>query len=100
MDRSIDLRRVALAAAFGLARAAFVHDRLEPPADPRGEALRADRLRALHEALVPARLDLGRDMFESEIVGARALDRLVLERAHAVEVRRVEPVEKEAKIVL
>ena len=39
MHGAVDLRRVALAAALGLARAALVDDDLEPLADLGGELL-------------------------------------------------------------
>src|SRR5271166_692094 len=100
VDGAVDLRGVALAAAFRLTCAALVDDDLEAVADFRGEFLCADRLRALHEAPMSARLDFIRHGREAEIVRRRALDRLVLEGADAVEFCFVEPVDEETKVLL
>src|SRR5208283_1794203 len=54
----------------------------------------------LLEALMSARLDFIRHVREAEIVRCRAFDRLVLEGADAVELGFVEPVEKEAEVLL
>src|SRR5271163_1009388 len=100
VDGAVDLRRVALGSAFRLNRAAFVDDDFEALADLGGEFLRADRLGALHEALVPAHLDRVRHGLKAEIVGDGALDRLVWESSDAVELRFIEPVEQEPEILL
>ena len=100
MHGAVDLRRVAFGAALRLACAALVDDDLEALADLGGEFLRADRLRASHETLVAARFDVVRHRLKAEIVGRRSFDRLVLERADAVELGLVQPVEQETKILL
>src|ERR1700729_3933685 len=94
------LGRIAFGAAPRLPRAALVDDNLEPLADLGGELLRADCLRALHETLVAVRFNLVRNRLKAEVVGRRAFDGLVLERADAVELGLVQPVEQEAKILL
>src|SRR5271165_5417372 len=99
IHRSVDLRRVALAAAFPFMRAALVDNDSKPPADFRGELLCADRLAPQHEALVARSLDLGRHGLEAGIVGLGALDRLVSERADAVEFCFVQPVEEELEVL-
>ena len=70
-----------------------IHQHRSALTDTRGEALRADRARALHEARIALVLDLRRNVI-GERVGGRALDRGVLEAADAVELRRVEPVQQ------
>src|ERR1700722_6924654 len=100
MHGAVDLRGVALAAALGLARATLVDDGLEALADLGGELLCADRLGALHETLVAACFDLVRHRLSAEIVRRRAFDRLVLERADAIELGFVQPIEQETKILL
>src|SRR5208282_2127399 len=100
VDGAVDLRRIALGAALRLRRAAFVDDDFEALADFRREFLRADRLDALHEALVPARLDVVGHGLKAEIVGGRSLDRLVRESADAIELRFIEPVDKELEVIL
>ena len=100
MDGAVDLRRVALAAALAAGPPALVDDDLEPPADFPRELFRADRLLPQHQALVARRLDPGRHRGKSQIVGRRALYRLVLEGADAVELRLIEPVEQELEILL
>jgi hypothetical protein len=97
---AVDLRRVAFGAALRLARAALVDDGLQALADLGGEFLLADRLGALHETLVAACFDFVRHQLSAEIVGRGALDRLVLERADAVELGFIQPIEQEAKILL
>ena len=48
MDRAIDLRSIALAAAFGPARSDFVDDDLFAIADPAFEAFMRNGLLVLH----------------------------------------------------
>src|SRR5271165_2064203 len=100
MDRAVDLRRVALGAALGEMLAALVDHDLEAPADFGREFPRADRLLAQHEPLVAHSLYFVRHGLEAEIVGLRALDRLVLEGADAVEPGFVQPVEQQLEILL
>ena len=97
IDRAVDLRRVALAAALGDGRADFVDDDLLARADLRLQALRRNRLLALHEAVPALLFHLIRHR-RREIVRDRARDRLVLEAADAIELRLVEPVEQHLEI--
>ena len=99
IDRAVDLRRVALAAALGDGRADLVDDHLLAGADLALEAARRDRLLALHEA-VPALLLHLVGHRRREIVGGRAGDRLVAEAADAIELGLVEPVEQQLEIRL
>src|SRR5882672_10130097 len=83
VDRAIDLRGVALAAAFGPTAADFVNDDLLAGADVALETARRDRLLALHEAAPALLLHLIRYRL-GEIVGDRAFHRLVAETADPV----------------
>src|SRR5262245_30380846 len=97
IDRAVDLRRVALAAAFGDGRTSLVDDHLLAGTDLALEAARRHRLLARHEA-VPARfLDIVRDE-SGEVVGDGALDGLVTEAADAIELGLVEPVEEQVEV--
>ena len=99
MDLAVDLGRVALCPALGGARSRLIdHDR-QALADLVLEFSSADFLAALHEALVAALLHLGRHERKTEIIGARALDRLIFEGPRAVDFCLVEPVEKQLEIL-
>src|SRR6202011_2994580 len=80
IDGAVDLRGVALAAAFRYGRADLVDHDLLAGADMALETARRDRLRAPHEAMPALLLDLGRHR-RTEIVGRRAPDRLVAKAA-------------------
>src|ERR1051326_9362871 len=97
MDRAVDLRRIAARAALGSVGADMVDDRCLTRADLALEALRRDRLLARHEAM-PAFFLLGVGHRRREIVGDRALDRLVAEAADAIEGGLVEALEQQIEI--
>ena len=59
-------------------------------ADLRGQLRRADARGLLHEPREALFLDLGRHM-RRHVVRGRAFHRRILERAHAIELRFVEP---------
>src|SRR5215813_6521225 len=99
MDGAVDLRCVALGAAFGTTVANLVDDDLLAGADAALEAARRDRLLAPHETVPAFLLDLIRHG-RGQIVGSRALHRLVAETADPVERRLVEPVEQKGEFLL
>jgi len=99
VNRTVDLRRVALAAALGGASLSaprwldFVDDHALAGTDPALEAPARNLLLALHEAVLALGLKrLGNR--RGEIVRRRAGDRLVAETADAIEFRRAEPVDE------
>src|SRR6476659_303593 len=105
INRTVDLRRVALAAALGgtLLSAPrwldFVDDHALAGTDPALEAPARNLLLAWHEAALALGLErLGNR--RGEIVRRRAGDRLVAETADAIEFRRAEPVDEGGKILL
>src|SRR5271156_2361958 len=100
MHGAVDAGRVALGAALRGSNAALVDDDIESLADLGRELLGADDLLSLHEALPAALLDLVGHDLEPEIVGAGARYRFVFEGADPIELRLVEPVEQQAKILL
>src|SRR5438045_833523 len=75
MHQSVDLGRVAFAAAGAAARRDRIDQYLLPGADFSGEAARRDRLLARHEPVIALLLDRLGDR-RSEIVGDRATHRL------------------------
>src|SRR5262249_18769467 len=93
IDRAVDLRRIALAAPLGDARAGRIDDHLLATADLALEPPRRHLLLARHEP-VPARLfDVVRNE-RGEIVGGRALHWLVAKAADAIELCCIEPVDE------
>src|SRR4029077_17641686 len=81
---AVDLRRIALGAAPGTVRADLINDHRLARSDLALEALRRNRLLALHEPVIALLLHLGGDG-GCEIVADRAGDRLVAEAADAIE---------------
>ncbi len=78
----------------------LVDDDGQALADLPGQPGRRNLLLALHETVPAGFLDLLRHLFEPELVGARSLDRLVLEAAGPVDPGFVEPVEQHLEIFL
>src|SRR5271170_5404840 len=99
MHRPIDLRSIALRAAFCGLRAADVDDRLNAFSDLRRQAPGADRLLALHEPAPADLLYLLGDLRQAKLIGSRSRYRLIFEGADPVELGLVEPVEKEGEIL-
>src|ERR1700733_11178579 len=99
MDGAVDLRCVALAAAFRGPRLGvdLVDNDSLAPADFALEPLLRNRLLALHEAVIALLFD-GIGHGSREIVGGRAGDRLVAKTADAIELGLFEPVEQQRKI--
>src|SRR5262245_6622981 len=93
IDRAVDLRCIAFAAALGDARARRIDDHLLAAADLAFEPSRRHGLLARHEPM-PARLfDVVRNR-SSKVVGSRALHWLIAEAADAIELGCVEPIEE------
>src|SRR6202030_4339777 len=99
VDGAVDLRGIALAAAFSCGRADRVDDDLLAGADMALEAARRDYLLALHETVPALLLDLIRHGV-AEIVGGRAFHGLVAEATDPIERRLVKPVEQEGEFLL
>src|ERR1700690_4161366 len=99
MDGAVDLRCVALAAAFRGPRLGvdLVDDDALAAADFALEPLLRNRLLALHEAVIALLFD-GIGHWRREIVGGRAGDRLGAKAPDAIERSLIEPVEQQRKI--
>ena len=97
VHRTVDLGRVALAAALGNSRADFIDDDLLARTNLGLQPLRRNRLLALHEAMPALLFHLVRHS-GCEIVRHSARDRLVFEAADAIELRLTEPVEQQLEI--
>src|SRR5262245_29592723 len=97
IDRAVDLRRVALAAALGNGRPDLVDDHRLARADLALEPALGDRLLARHEAIPAFFFDFARDG-RGKVVGHSALHRLIAEAADAIEFGLVEPFEQEVEV--
>src|SRR5262249_21738446 len=98
VHHAIDLRRVAFAATLRV-RPGFIDDHFYPAVDLALEPGNGDRTLRLHEAMPALLLDLLRYRFGQRI-GGGAIHRLVAEAADAIELRLLQPIEQQAKIVL
>src|SRR5580704_9154091 len=101
MNRTVDLRRVTLAAALGQARFAIdcIDDHALAVADLALEPLFGNVLLARHETMPALLFHLGRHQ-RGEIIGERAVDRLIAEAADTIELGLGQPVEELSKVVL
>src|ERR1700733_2222571 len=99
IDRAIDLRRVALAAAFCNGWTDLVDNHAFTAADFALEALLRDCLLARHQPVPAFLFRFGGDG-RGKIVGRGASYRLVAEKADAIELALTPPIEQEGKIVV
>src|SRR5262245_1656561 len=99
MHDAVDFRGITLATPLGDVAPELVDDDLDALAHLAPEAADGDRALALHETMPALLLDVvGHGI--AKVVGDRALDRLVAETTHAIELRLVQPVEEKGKILL
>src|SRR4029077_5503834 len=90
VNRTVNLRGIALAAALGDARTDLVDDDLLPRTDLALQPPCGNLLLVRHQALVALGLDVVRHR-AVERIGGCAFDRLILEAADAIDLRLVEP---------